>query len=84
MRTVFAIAWRVAAAEQGEGGDAGVGDVGGVIEVGTFDAAALGAHAPAATLAPAAAGVLLIDEVGEASVDGVAKGFGCHGPSTSN
>src|SRR5262249_2707567 len=83
LRTVLAVARRVAAAEQGEGGDAGVGEVGRVLDVGTFDAATLGVHAPAAALAPAAAGVLLLDEVGEAFVDGVAKGFGCHGQSTS-
>ena len=83
LRTVFAVARRVAPAEQGESRDAGVGDVGGVLDAGTLDAVALGTHPPAATLAPAAVGVLLVDEVGEALVDGVAKGFGCHGPSTS-
>ena len=79
---VLAVARRVAGAQQGEGGDTGVGDIGRVGDVGPFDSATgFQVVAPAAALVPAAAGVLLVDKVGEPFVDAGAErfGFDCDG-----
>src|SRR5262249_28674512 len=80
---VFALAGGVLAAEQGQGGDAGVGHVGRIRDVGAFNAAAVTVRAPAAALTPAALGGLLADQVGEPFVDSVVEWFGDHALGTS-
>ena len=71
---IFALLGSVAGADEGECGDAGVGDVGRILDVLALDtAAALAAGAPAAALAPAAVVLLLADQVGEAFLDLVAE-----------
>ena len=63
---VGAVLRRVAGSNQGEQGDAGVADVGGILDLRPLDAAtALDGGTPATSLAPAAIVVLLLDQVGQ-------------------